>query len=195
MLGNRLGMAVAFLMLGVAASPSAARVPGDANIFSPILCFALTIPGDWTPGDEPGTYVSPDGKQFVGILVFTSKDLKGNKGNTLLEKEVSALAKAYEKGLNKKLTGAALEPFDSGIQGTWMWRAELPVESPGFHKPKRYFLDFSPEGILVLNIQNAPDDDALARRIIENIRYTKDRPCPLPKSTMELLKDIRKLRN
>jgi hypothetical protein len=116
------------------------------------------------------------------VLQFTFEDLKRNKGKTIVEKESAALEQAYNKALRKKVGDVKLLPFDSSVPGTWKWTATLPNDvEPGFHSPKRYFIDLSPEGIVVLNIQGTTDDDDLARRTIATLKHSKERPCQLPR--------------
>jgi hypothetical protein len=160
-----------------------------ANIISPRLCFTLKIPGDWHPADDPGTYRSSDGKQFVEVLDLDVSDLKRYKGHTLVEKEAAALLQIHEKAYRRKLSDVVLAPFESALQGTWKWSAAQPDDKRAkkYQFPKRYLIDLSPEGVIVLNIQNTPDDDELARRIMETVRYRRDRPCPLPKSMKEVI--------
>jgi hypothetical protein len=168
---------------------SGAEEPG-ANVISPRLCFVLKIPGRWVPGNEPGTYRSPDGKEFVGVVELTAQDLKRSKGSSLVEKESAALEQAYNKALRKKLTDVKLSPFDSSVPGTWKWTATLPKDAEhGFHSPKRYIIELGPEGIVVLNVQETPDDDDLARRIISMLRHSKDKPCRLPSSLSQVSND------
>lgn len=175
----------------VSQQPNPIQKGGAANIISPKLCFILTIPGNWLPRNGPGTYSSPDGKQFVGVLAFSAPDLRRSKGRTLVEKESAALEEAYQEALQKELADIRLAPFQSAMHGTWRWSAILPKESASdILNPKRFFIDLGPDGIIVLNIQGTPDDDALARSIIETLRLSKVRPCRLPKSTEELLKII-----
>jgi hypothetical protein len=172
--------------------PATARPP-DANILSPKLCFTLKIAGNWIPAEDQGSYVSPDGKQFVGVRAFDVKDLKDNKGDTLIEKEAAALEKAHEKTFHQKLTSVSSVRFESIVPGTWKWTAapmreksrEVPVEP-------RFFVDLSPEGVIVIDIEGAPDADTLARNILATLNVSKAQPCQLPKSTKELLKDLTK---
>ena len=162
-----------------------------AHIISPKLCFTLVIPGTWVPANDPGSYRTPDGSQFVGVLQFTVSDLKKAKGNSLIEKEAASVEEAYQKALKKKLSNVKLETFESSPQGMWKWSAALPAGSDkGFHTPKRYIFDLSPDGVIVLNIEGTTDDDDLARRIIATLRYSRERPCQLPTSTKELLREI-----
>ena len=180
----------AVVLCHLALQRTAAAQSGAANIISPRLCFTLQIPGQWIPGNDPGTYYSPDRKQFVEVLNLLAKDLDRGKGITLVEKEGFILEQAYQKALRKKLTDVQMLPFESAMEGTWKWNAARP-EGRGteFHFPKRFIVDLSPEGIIVLNIQGTPDDDDLARRIIGTIRQSKQRPCKLPNSVDEILKD------
>lgn len=178
------------LILVSLCSPSAfATQGGGAHIISPRLCFTLEIPGDWRPAEDPGTYRSSDGKQFVEVLDLKVNDLKRYKGNTLVEKEAAALAQIYEKAFRRRLADVALTPFESVLPGTWKWSAGQPddPQARALQVPKRYLIDLAPDGVVVLNIQNTPDDDALASKIIATLKHSKERPCQLPRSLKELL--------
>lgn len=164
---------------------------GDANVISPKLCFTVQIPGNWRPAENPGSYVSPDGSQYVTVTPLDAKDLKSYKGATLLEKESAALEKAHEKSLHQKLTGVTLAPFTSAVQGTWKWTAApMQITKVQMIFTPRYFVDLSPEGIIVIEIENSPDDEALARSIFATLNVSKAQPCQLPKSMKELTKGL-----
>jgi len=181
-----LGVVVLFHL---ALRPALATQGGNANLISPRLCFTLKIPGDWHPGEDPGTYHSSDGKQFVEVLDLNMNDLKRYSGNTLVEKEAAALVQIHERAFRRKLADVTLAPFESALPSTWKWAAVRPDDKRArkYQSPKRYLIDLSPDGVVVLNIQNAPDDDALARSIIATLKHSEERPCQLPRSVNELL--------
>jgi len=164
-----------------------ANGPG-ANILSPVLCFSIRIPGHWQPGPNQGTYYSPDGKTFAEVFPLTEKDLKRGKGSTLVEKEASILQKVHEKAYKQRLADAKLVTFESAVPGTWKWTATRPAGKEAFQSPKRYLIDASPDGLIVINVQDTADDDELARAIIATLRRFSERPCALPRSTRDLLK-------
>ena len=181
------------LVLLWAAPLRAQRPPGpsggSADILSPKLCFSLQIPGNWVPAELPGMYVSPDGKAFVGVMAFDAKELKGDKGETLIEKEAGFLVRIHEKEFHQKLTGVKLAPFSSPTQGTWKWSAS-PARVKNREVPvwPRYLVDRSPEGIIVVEISGIPNDDALAGNIFAGMKLSDDRPCEIPRSAMDLIK-------
>ena len=163
---------------------------GDANILSPKLCFSLQIPGNWVPGEDSGSYISPDRKQFVRVMPVDVKDLKNAKGNTLIEKEGELLVRIHEKAFHQKLTGVMLAPFSTRVQGTWKWFA-APVREKNREVPvaPRYLVDRGPEGIIVVEIDGTPDNDALAQNIFATLKASNDQPCPMS----QLIQDMKDL--
>lgn len=170
-----------------AQGPSAIGPEADTNILSPKLCFTLRIPGQWKPWETPGSWISLDRMQAVRVTALDVQDLKKSKGNTLIEKEGKHLEQIHEKLFYKKLKGVTLARFESAVPDTWKWSA-APVRHRKEYVPivARYLVDLSPEGIIAIEIQGAPDEDAFARMILATLETSRTQPCKLPRSIEDL---------
>jgi hypothetical protein len=146
------------------------------------FCYTYMIPGDWVSGREAGSYVSEDGRAFVGVLFELSKNFEGLEGATLVQRAEKSISREYEKALGVRLAGIELDPFESARPGTWKWQAD-PV-TQGNHEitaASKFIIDLNPhEAVAIITIQGTPDDDGLARRIIETLKTTSNPECYWP---------------
>lgn len=161
-------------------------VMGPAGVFTFYnnprpFCYMYIIPGEWVPEGEPGAYRSKDGRAFAGVSFWLPGVFEGVDGATLVERARTVVTRGYEKGLGQPLASVELAPFESARPGTWRWRS-VPVSQAGrsIVFPAKILVDLSPDAVVVITVVGTPDDDDLARRIIESLRTTSDPKCYWP---------------
>ena len=141
------------------------------------LCYTYTIPGDWVAAPEPSAYRSPDGQAFVGVRFLRREDLRAYSGRTPAERALNGITRRYEEGLGQKLTIQAV-PFESSRSGTWKWAAApINQRDRAFALTTKFIVAVDRDGVAEITITGTPDDDALARRIIEALKTTTERQC------------------
>jgi hypothetical protein len=164
------------------------RVPGkDPAVYvfynnTDPFCFFYAIPGEWVYGEEPGSWLSKDGKKFVGVLPYQPQDFGREKGNTLVEKAAALFTKDFERKLKQKLTGTTLTPFEAATERTWKLSFP-PVNQRGreAYPAAKYLVEVGPEGLLVLTVGVAKtEEDEFARRILSTMKTSTTAPCFLP---------------
>ena len=142
------------------------------------FCYTYMIPGDWIAAREPNAYRSKDGRAFAGVLFWLPQDLEGIEGATLVERARNLVTGEHEKALGQRLPGAKLSPFESAQSGTWKWAAApLAQGDRQIDFPTKVLIDLSPRAVVQITVAGTPDDDSLARLIIESLRTTSDPEC------------------
>jgi len=144
------------------------------------FCYTYMIPGAWVGAGE-NAYRSKDGRAFAGVSFGLPRDLDGLEGATLVERARTFVTRQYEQALRQRLAGVELVAFESARPGTWKWTA-APV-TRGDHQirsPTKIIVDLSPDGVVLITVAGTPDDDGVARGIIQHLRTTSDAECYWP---------------
>ena len=144
------------------------------------VCHTYSIPGDWMAAAEPGAYRSPDGKAFVGFLAIRDEDLREYSGRTPAERALNGITRRYEAGLRQTLN-TQISPFAASRPGAWKWTA-APIAQQGreITLSSKFVVDLERNAVAEITISGTPDDDGLARRIIESLKTTTERSCFWP---------------
>ena len=143
------------------------------------FCYAYVIPGEWYLTQRGDMVRSKDGQAASGVTFLPPRTLEGVEGATLIERARSVAVRQYEKALRQTLLGVELVPFESSRAGTWLLKAQ-PIALPNGQRskfPLHVILDLSPHTVAEINVHGTPDDDNLARRIVETIRTTTAAEC------------------
>jgi len=142
------------------------------------FCYRYMIPGDWVEAEEPGLYRSRHVKASAGVAFRLAQEFEGARGATLLERAATVITREHEKTLGRALAGVALTPFESVRPNTWKWMAASSVQGNTLSgvAPK-VLVDLSPEAVAQITVFGTPDDDGLARSIIESLKTTSDPQC------------------
>ncbi|WP_333840759.1 hypothetical protein [Pelomicrobium sp.] len=142
------------------------------------FCYTYMIPGNWVAAREPNAYRSKDGRAFAGLLFWLPQLLKDVEGATLLEQARTLITREYEKALGQRLPNVELLPFESARPGTWKWVAgPLTQGDRLIELPTKIIVDLSPDAVMQITVQGTPDDDGLARPIVESLKTTSDPEC------------------
>jgi hypothetical protein len=142
------------------------------------FCYTYMIPGDWVAAREPNAYRSKDGRAFAGVLFLLPEDLEGVEGATLVERARTFITLEHQKALGHPLPSVELKRFESARSGTWKWAAEpLTQGDRQIVFPPKIIVDLSPDAVVQITVAGAPDNDGVARRIIESLRTTSDPEC------------------
>ena len=151
------------------------------------FCYMYRIPGDWVEAGEPALYRSKDYRAFAGVLFLLARSLADMDGATLVERARTSATRTHEKALGKPLTGVEWVPFESARPGTWKWTV-APVTQGQITTvfPTKIIVDLGPEAVVQITVGGTPDDDGLARRIIESLKTTSDPQCYLAVLEREL---------
>jgi hypothetical protein len=146
------------------------------------FCYTYMIPGSWVAaGEEPNLYRSTDGRSLAGVLFRLPGELQGFEGTTMVERAKRFITQEHEKALGRKLSGVELAPFESVRPGTWKWTATpLMRGDQRIAFGTKIIVDLSPDAIAQITVSGRPDDDDMARRVIETLRTTKDAECYWP---------------
>jgi len=142
------------------------------------FCYMYMIPGDWVEAEETGLYRSKEGPARAGVAVLLPRHLEKVEGKTLVERARNDITQVYEKARGRPLAGVKVAPFESARTGTWKWTA-APATQGHLTEifPSKIIVDLSPNAIVQITVGQTPDDDGLARRIIESLKTTSDPQC------------------
>jgi len=142
------------------------------------FCYKYMIPGDWVEAEEPGLYRSRSGKASAGVAFRLAREFEGARGATLVERAATVITREHEKAMGRALAGITLTPFESVRPSTWKWMAASSVQGNTLSgvAPK-VLVDLSPEAVAQITVFGTPDDDDLARSIIESLKTTSDPKC------------------
>ena len=173
------------------------------------LCYSYIIPGQWLGTNESALLRAEDGQATAGVLLYSALDLKDFEGPDLVARAAKLITKVYEKSVGQSIP-AELEPFETqqaettkwidsewrdllGVlekevtlfqpsrSGAMKWSSSWKMERAGERfeaKASKIFLEIAPGWIAQITVN--PDDDALARSILETLRITSDPQCYWP---------------
>lgn len=161
-----------------------ASLPGGVYVFynNPLpFCYTYMIPGNWVAAREANAYRSKDGRAFAGVLFGLPRELDGLEGATLVERARTFVTRQHEKALGQKLEGVELVAFESARPGTWKWKAAPVTQRDRLIEfPTKVIVDLSPDAVVLITVSGTPDDEAVARGIIERLGTTSDAECYWP---------------
>jgi len=140
------------------------------------LSYTYKIPGKWKPSQESALLVSEDGRAFVGVMLYSTKELEGYEGNDLLTRTSNLITKNYQQKIGKSPASKKLVSFSSPRSGTMKWSASWhsvgkdgrPVEL----RTDKVLWEISPGWVAQITVNGTSDDDGLARGILETLNAT-----------------------
>ena len=147
------------------------------------FCYMYIIPGEWVPAPQPANrYRSKDGRAFVTVNFVLARDLEGLPGSNLVERTRTGIIRDAEKIFGLAPIGVELVPFESARPGVWKWKAPLFKQGELYLHSQEIIVDLSPDAVVEIIVAGSgePDNDALARRIIQSLRTTSDPKCYWP---------------
>lgn len=142
------------------------------------LCYTFMIPGDWEQAGEPGLYKSRQGQTQVGVQFVTERALSRFKGDAIVQRAGNWLTHVYEEALGEPLTDVRLTPFKYAPLRVWKWQAgPVHKEDLRVELATKLIVDFGPDAVALITLSGVKDEEALARRILESLKTTKDPSC------------------
>ena len=152
------------------------------------FCYTYMIPGEWIAKPRERAYYSKDGRKFAGVQFWLAPTLESEGGATLVERAGSRITRLYRREYGQALVDVEFAPFESTRPGVWRWRAapiaewRTPRGAARVDFPAKLVVDLSPDAIaqITVNGPSAEDQLALAQRILESLRTSKDPDCYLP---------------